>query len=463
MPRPVAERAAAGCVDGRFTARGGPAALERFYAHMLETGRAPQQARCADFAAVTTSRTGLIVLMKVLEASTRRYHSRPPGPCGRTGTGGSTPTTTRRRRQGASPRAWRCCPADWPAAWAAAEPLLDRRVRANGRRYRALAPKTRASIVQAVGLCAAARHWAAGQGVDLPETFSADLAEVFLRFLFRETGGDGIAPQARHHAHGGRLLRTRDPLRPAGRALHAGGRSALPRDPHRARLRGHRRDPDQARQDPPVPLAARALGPAARRPSLPRRSGGAAGAWRGRLPAAAQGHGVRAVAQRRRPPGRSFDLPHRPRDRAAAGRALERRLPPVQDPRPQGSRALLARSPAGSSISMCWPGGRIGCWRSVSRNSTGATSSGWRRAPSRPTTRRPCCRRSSRISGHLVRTLVTDLIRVHRPDAAWAAQALLGHKSQWMQATYRTDFRETAALDKYHGTIEALAAAAGRT
>ena len=38
VPRPVAEHAAAGFVDARFTARGGPAALERFYAHMLETG-----------------------------------------------------------------------------------------------------------------------------------------------------------------------------------------------------------------------------------------------------------------------------------------------------------------------------------------------------------------------------------------------------------------------------------------
>lgn len=64
------------------------------------------------------------------------------------------------------------------------------------------------------------------------------------------------------------------------------------------------------------------------------------------------------------------------------------------------------------------------------------------------------------ISGHLVRTLVTDLLRAHRPDAAWAAQTLLGHKSQWMQATYRTDFRDAAAMEKYHGAIEALAVAA---
>ncbi len=68
VPPAVADCAASAVVEGRFTRRGGPAALERFYAHMLATGRAPQQARLEDFAAVSSGRTGLIVLMKALEA-----------------------------------------------------------------------------------------------------------------------------------------------------------------------------------------------------------------------------------------------------------------------------------------------------------------------------------------------------------------------------------------------------------
>jgi len=61
------------------------------------------------------------------------------------------------------------------------------------------------------------------------------------------------------------------------------------------------------------------------------------------------------------------------------------------------------------------------------------------------------------ISGHLVRTLLTDLIRVHRPHADWAVQTMLGHMSRWMQSTYRTDFRETAALEKYNEAMAQLA------
>jgi len=54
------------------------------------------------------------------------------------------------------------------------------------------------------------------------------------------------------------------------------------------------------------------------------------------------------------------------------------------------------------------------------------------------------------ISGHLIRTLVVDALRAHQPDAAWAAQTLLGHATRTMQDAYQTDFRRTAAVRAYH-------------
>jgi hypothetical protein len=51
-----------------------------------------------------------------------------------------------------------------------------------------------------------------------------------------------------------------------------------------------------------------------------------------------------------------------------------------------------------------------------------------------------------KIHGHLVRTLLTDLVRRERPDARWAAQHMLGHTDRYMQGTYRSDFAESGAI-----------------
>ena len=51
-----------------------------------------------------------------------------------------------------------------------------------------------------------------------------------------------------------------------------------------------------------------------------------------------------------------------------------------------------------------------------------------------------------KIHGHLVRTLLTDLMRRERLDARWAAQHMLGHEDRYMQETYRSDFAESGAI-----------------
>jgi hypothetical protein len=67
------------------------------------------------------------------------------------------------------------------------------------------------------------------------------------------------------------------------------------------------------------------------------------------------------------------------------------------------------------------------------------------------------------ISAHLVRTLVTDLLRRHQPDAAWAVKLILGHTTRTMQQTYQTDFREVAAVEKVQATLAKITAAAEQT
>ena len=62
------------------------------------------------------------------------------------------------------------------------------------------------------------------------------------------------------------------------------------------------------------------------------------------------------------------------------------------------------------------------------------------------------------IHGHLVRTLLTDLIRRERPNARWAAQHMLGHSGRYMQETYRSDFAESGAvlaMDQRIGEVQA--------
>ena len=456
VPRPVAEHAAAGFVDARFTARGGPAALERFYAHMLETGRAPQQAELEDFAAVTKSRTGLIVLMTALAAFDPSVPLSPARPLRQDWDQWLNGRYNTKERKGRVSTRVALLPAAWPEDWAAAEPLLDRRIRANGRRYRQLAPKTRASVIQAVGLCAAARVWAVGRGIDLPEGFSADLAEAFLRFLFRETHADGNARKAiTMHSAADYFERV---------ILFARRGALFTPEAEERFLEIHTALESEASDETPAKhakirrflskhgladllhAAERCLQEAA---ALPAHS---AAAFRLRRKAMVFALLLNSV-------DRQGDL-----STFCIGREIAR-----QDDGLWSAEFRQTKTRGRKDLGPYWPitsriidlhvlAGRPD-WMLAQRveeldgrNLVGLEDGAF-------STYHPAAllQEEFGISGHLVRTLVTDLIRTHRPDAAWAAQTLLGHKSRWMQSTYRTDFRETAALAKYHATISQIA------
>lgn len=459
VPRFIAEKAAAGAVDGQFTARGGPAALERFYAHLLAEGRAPQQAQLEDFVAVTTSRTGLIVLMKALETFDPSVPLAPARPLRQDWDRWLNARYNSKPNKARTSGRVALSPADWPESWAAAVPLLDRRVRVNGRRYRALAPKTRESLMQAVGLCAAARHWAAGQGVEMPQTFSTDLAEAFLRFLFRDTNADGtprgpvsMGTAADYFERVMLFARRASLFTPEIDTYFGEIHTALASESSDATPTKHEKLRKFLSKYGLSDLLHAALRCVEEAKELPT-------------------HGAAAFRLRRK--AVVFALLLNGADRQGdlstfcVGREIFRNKDGLwyadfRQSKTSGRKDLGPYWQITSQIlDLHVLAGRPD-WRLAGRleeldgcNLLGLEEGAF--STYHPTA---LLREEFGISGHLVRTLVTDLIRVHRPDAAWAAQMLLGHKTRWMQASYRTDFRDTAALEKYHGTIETLAAAA---
>jgi integrase len=61
------------------------------------------------------------------------------------------------------------------------------------------------------------------------------------------------------------------------------------------------------------------------------------------------------------------------------------------------------------------------------------------------------------ISAHMIRTLVVDFLKWHGEEGtAGVCQALLGHRDPEMHEEYRTDFRDQAALGRYHAVIGAI-------
>lgn len=455
VPPAVAQPAAAGFVDGRFTARGGPATLERFYAHMLGVGRAPQQARLEDFAAVTTSRTGLMMLMKALEAFDPSVPLAAARPLRQDWDRWLNERYNKKTPKGRAASRVALPPAEWPAAWTAAEPLLDQRVRTARGRYRRLKPRTRAAIVQAVGLCAAVRPWAAGQGVPLPETFSPDLAEAFLRFLFREMDASG---------------KKRDPVSMRSAAdyfqrviLFARRGGLFSPEAEDAFTEIHTALESEATDETPTKhgkirrfLSEHGLSDLLHAADCCLLEAEA-------LPA----HGAAAFRLRRK--AMVFALLLNGVDRQGdlssfrIGREIVRQpdglwTADFRQSKTRGAKALGPYWPITSRIiDLHVLAGRPD-WMLPERlaDLDGCNLVGLEEGMFSTYHPAALLQEEFDISGHLVRTLVTDLIRVHRPDAAWAVQALLGHSSRWMQSSYRTDFRETAALGKYHDTIQAL-------
>ena len=146
--------------------RGVPAALEAFFGHLAAAGRSPLQARTEDFETVATSRTLSTILLYGLKtfapqvplAAARPVQQRYDAKLNAT-------YNVKEKRPRKSQRVGALPERRGPQAGRLPLPLLDKRVRvAETLVFARLAPRTRDSVVQAVGMCAKAREWARGKG-----------------------------------------------------------------------------------------------------------------------------------------------------------------------------------------------------------------------------------------------------------------------------------------------------------
>jgi hypothetical protein len=452
--------------ENEFPARGLAAAMQDFYVRLHAAGLPPELVTPEIYAAVGTSRSRLRALLAGLrtfapevplapaaEATRRwdawlnaRYNSKTPRP--RTSPLQGLPVS------------------DWPEAWRAALPALDRTVRPYGRALRPLGQKTRASVVSAVGLLAASRTWAVGHGVDVPDHPCADLFEAFERYLLLErevsfrTGGDYFERLRMFFLRAG--LFNAESLAALEELIGALRGSATDETPgKRETLRAFRRRFQLS------DVLHRAVALAGEADALP---GHSTGALRRRQTAVAYALLVNAG-------DRQGDLLL-----ARIGHELVRNAEGVwhHDLR-QG------KSGARKEMEALWPGtcalldahilADRPAWQVMSRVrdleganlltlSDATLHDGFlnRRLEQDfqfdddPKTGDEL---QEKLSGHLIRTLIVDLIRRHRPDAMWAAQHMLGHADRTMQEVYRSDFAESEAVMRMDARLAEVESAPG--
>ena len=426
--------------------RGMPKALERFYAHLETVGRRSEQVVTEDFEALSASRTA----HRDLLAALRKFAPDVPLAAARPVSQhwdhrlnshyNQKPKTPRK-----SPRV-ALVPEDWPDTWQAIVPTLDRVTRVNGQRFRKLAPKTRDSVIQAVGMLGAAQIWAQERGVKLDETVSSDLLEAFSRFMLLErkvstrTVADYLE-RVQNFAKRGDLLddHANETLSELIGALREDASEQEPGK--RAKLRRFRE------QFTFIDILKRALMLSEEAVAAP---DGTAEAERKRRTALIfallvnngdrQGDLARLTIGehlRRSEDGLWSIHIHQ----AKTGRRKE-----------LGPLWALTSALIDSHILAGRPD-----WQIHERVHTlnGRNLLSLADTPFHKYFATDALKKEFGVSAHLIRTLITDLLRNERPDAVWAAQEMLGHSSNWMQNTYQSEFRATASVRQWHELLNA--------
>ena len=460
--------------------RGMVAAMEDFYARLAAAGLPPARATPEIFAAVGSSRSRLRTLLKGLvmfdpytplaPASTAtkdwdrwlnaRYNSKPQ----------------RRRRS----RRVAALPEVWPAEWREAIPALDRTVRAYGRVMRPLARKTRDTTLQAVGMLVSGTAWAVARDVDLPADLSPDLVEAFYRYLSLErcvapgTVVDYLERLQMFFLRGKLLDSETDAVISELIALHSDLAGDI-EPAKRAVLRAFRQSfdlGDVLRAAATAGEKARAL-PGHTTAALRLRQKGVAYALlvntadrQGDLRTARIGRefvrgadGLWRHDIRQKKGGRRKELEalwpitcallddHLLGDRPVW--LMEARLDELDGANllTLSEENILNRGFLNSRLSMDFPV----TVPSTEEEQPEETSDGEAKdgADNRE--------RQRHLSGHLIRTLITDAIRRTRCDAVWAAQQLLGHSDRYMHETYRSDFDEAGAVGAMAEELDRIA------
>jgi len=444
VPAIVQDRLSAAFLEADLTPRGMPKALSRFYAYLEAVGRTPVQVIAEDFGSLSSSRTAHRTLLTAL----RKFAPEVPLAAARPVSQHWDHWLNSRYNQ--KPKRLRKStrvahtPENWPKVWQSAIPALDRVVRVDGQRFRKLAPKTKGAVIQAVGMLAAARFWAQERGVDMDASCSAELFEAFTRFMLleREASARTVADyleRIRMFAARGDLLTF--PAQIAISELIGALRdeSAEQEPTKRAKIRVFKERFSLA------DVLIRALELAVEADMSP---DGSADAERKRRNALILGLLVNTG-------DRQGDLSN-----IVIGEHLIRGEDGLWS-----IRVRQAKTRRIKDLGSLWPttgalidahvlGGRPK-WQIEDQVhvSTGRNLLSLSNEPFHIYYPTKILRDEFGVSGHLVRTLITDLLRTERPDAAWAAQEMLGHSNKWMQSTYRTEFRVTASVKQWQGML----------
>ncbi len=442
-----------------FAQRGIAAAMQDFFARLDLAGLPPAAVTTDIYEAVATSRSRLRTLLSGLRTFAPEVPLAPAAPVTKAWDAWLNVRYNAKPRKPSVSRRVGLPSEGWPALWPQPEAILDRTMRPYGQPLRPLAPKTRAAVVSAVGLLAASRVWAAGRGVAVPETPSAELFDGYERYLLLErgvscrTGADYFERLRMYFLRAG--LFDRDSLAALEEIRGALEEAATDEVPvKRAKLRAFRKRFELGC----VLHTAVATEETAR--TLPAQS---TAALRLRQKAVAYALLVNAG-------DRQGDL-----RRARIGTEL------IRDANGVWHHDLRQEKTSNrKEMEALWPGtcalldahilADRPVWRIESRVAEleganvltlGQGMLGQGFLNRRLETDFPLEMDDGsieRLTGHLIRTLIVDAIRRLRPDALWAAQHMLGHSDRWMQETYRSDFDATAAvraIDGRYAEIEA--------
>ncbi len=433
--------------EQEFPERGMAAAINDFYARLDAVGLPPVLVTEEVYDAVATSRSRLRALLKGLRLFAQEVPLAPAAPVKQKWDAWLNAKYSQKPKKPRMSSRIGKAPEAWPDAWGDALPALDKTVRPFGNRLRRLAPKTRDCVVSAVGMLAESRQWAADRDVDIGTDPSPDLFEVFLYYLHHErnvslrTMSDYCERVRMFFLRAGLLDEA------GARALADNIGSLVERsadqDPGKwQRLRMFRKEFTLADVLHKAIAAEEAamLQPAHTTTAF-------------RLRQTAVGYALLVNAGDRQGDLRSLRI----------GIDLER-----------GADGLWhhairqGKTEHGKELGPLWPGtsalidahllGDRPGWMIAGRVdelhgmyfltlSETVLHSGFLNKR---------LRADFDISGHLVRTLINDLLRRERPDALWASQHMLGHTDRYMQNTYRSEFAESGAVRAMDQVVAAV-------
>ncbi|WP_143597950.1 site-specific integrase [Thioclava sp. JM3] len=448
VPRNVVERMQDHLRQKEFSQRGMPAALEAFFVELYNSGLAPEQVTAEVFRLTGTSRSRFRCLVAALRQFAPDVPLSPSVPVKQEWDRWLNARYNKKEKVEGPTRLVGLAPDHWPVAWRTALPTLERSVRPYGVRLKPLAPKTKSALVSAVGLLARARSWAASRGVDLPECPSDELYDGFLHYLDEErnvsfgTARDYLQCVRMFFLRAG--LFDEESFEAIGELISALHCEAVATDPGkwerlkefrtRFTLAGLLDEADAARAEaeclPGGSTSAFKLRQKAMIYALLVNTGDRQGDLREyrvgvdlcRSDTGDWGHGIRQNKT-----GNKKDL-----DLLWPGTsALIDRF--ILGDRPDWM--LAQRLGEVEGMNLLTLSERVVAEGYINRRLA----------------------QDFGIHGHLVRTLIADLLRRARPDALWALQKMLGHTNRTTQRVYRSDFDESVAVRNFDALIGTLA------